>query len=100
MTHSTCPPPQGGTPLARTAALAGFAALSSLFLAACGGDSNSTPPAPPPAITQVPASAAASDSALESFAFNLAQTDTSEPLTLELVPTLPTSETEDPIATP
>ena len=94
MTHSTCPP------LARTAALAGFAALSSLFLAACGGDGNSTPPPPPPAITQVPASAAASDSALEMFAFNLAQNDTAEPLTLELVPTLPTSETEDPIATP
>ena len=101
MIHSTCPPPQGGTPLTRTAALAGVAALSSLFLAACGGDGNSPPPAPPPAaITQVPASAAASDGALESFAFNLPQTETAEPLTLELVPTLPTSETEDPIATP
>jgi hypothetical protein len=38
--------------------------------------------------------------ALESFAFNLPQTEDTEPLTLELVPTLPTSETEDPIATP
>ncbi len=101
MIHSTCPPPQGGTPIGRTAALAGFAALSSLFLAACGGNGDSPPPAPPPAaITQVPASAAASDSALESFAFNLPQTETTEPLTLELVPTLPTSETEDPIVTP
>ena len=33
MTHSTCPPPEGGTTLGRTAALVGVAALSSLFLA-------------------------------------------------------------------
>ena len=32
--------------------------------------------------------------------FNLPQTENTEPLTLELVPTLPTSETEDPIPTP
>jgi hypothetical protein len=101
MTHAHCPPPQGGTAYGRTAALVGVTALSSLFLAACGGDSDSPPPAPPPvAITRVPASAAASDMALESFAFNLPQTEDTEPLTLELVPTLPTSETEDPIATP
>ena len=101
MTISTCPPPEGGTPVGRAAALVGIAALSSLFLAACGGDSDSPPPPPPPvAITQVPASAAASDMALEAFAFNLAPSDTTEPLTLELVPTLPSSETEEPIATP
>ena len=103
MTTSTCPPPEGGSCGARGTALAGLATLASLFLAACGGDGDTPvpPPPPPPAVvTQVPASAAASDMALESFAFNLAQTDTTEPLTLELVPTLPASETEDPIATP
>ena len=104
MTISTCPPPEGGSSAGRTASLIGVSALASLFLAACGGDSDSPAPVPPPpppaAITQVPASAAANDAALESFAFNLPQTDNTEPLTLELVPTLPTSETESPIATP
>jgi hypothetical protein len=102
MTTSTCPPPEGGSSAGRTAALIGVSALASLFLAACGGDSDSPAPpvAPPAAITQVPASAAANDAALEAFAFNLPQTDNTEPLTLELVPTLPTSETEEPIATP
>ena len=101
MTITSCPPPEGGTPAGRTAALVGVSALASLFLAACGGNGDSPPPPPPPApITQVPASAAANDMALESFAFNLAQTDNTEPLTLDLVPTLPSSETEDPIATP
>lgn len=103
MTPSTCPPPEGGSPAGRTATLIGLPVLASLFLAACGGDSNGTPPtpaAPPAAITQVPASAVANDAALEAFAFNLPQTETAEPLTLELVPTLPGSETEDPIATP
>ena len=104
MTISTCPPPEGGSSAGRTASLIGVSALATLFLAACGGDSDSPAPVPPPpppaAITQVPASAAANDAALESFAFNLPQTDNTEPLTLELVPTLPTSETESPIATP
>jgi hypothetical protein len=101
MTFISCPPPEGGCPAGRTAALVGASALASLFLAACGGNGDSTPPPPPAArITQVPASAAASDAALESFAFNLAPTDNTEPLTLELVPTLPASETEDPVATP
>ena len=99
MTITSCPPPEGGFPAGRTAALVGVSALASLFLAACGGDS-SPPPPPPAPVTQVPASAAASDASLESFAFNLAQTDDTEPLTLDLVPTLPSSETEDPIATP
>jgi hypothetical protein len=102
MTQSLCPPPDGGSPAARAASLVGVSALASLFLAACGGDGSSpTPPPPPPAaVTQVPASAAVSDAALESFAFNLPKTDATEPLTLELVPTFPSSETEEPIATP
>ena len=102
MTITSCPPPEGGSPAGRTAALVGVSALASLFLAACGGNSDSPPPPPPPpaAITQVPASAATDDASLESFAFNLPQTENTEPLTLDLVPTLPSSETEDPIATP
>jgi hypothetical protein len=102
MTTSHCPPPEGGPASGRGVALAGIATLASLFLAACGGDgySSTPPPPPPPAITQVPASAAASDLALETFAFNLARTDDTEPLTLELVPTLPSSETDDPVPTP
>jgi hypothetical protein len=101
MTTSTCPPPEGGSPAGRTAALIGVSALAGLFLAACGGDSDNVTPAPPPAaITQVPASAAASDLALETFAFNLPETENTEPLSLALVPTFPTSETEEPIATP
>jgi hypothetical protein len=103
MTTSICPPPEGGSSIGRGASLLGVAALASLFLAACGGDSDSPPPAaapPPAAITQVPASAAANDAALEAFAFKLPETENTEPLTLDLVPTLPTSETDDPIATP
>ena len=103
MTTSTCPPPEGGSSLVRTASLAGVAALASLLLTACGGDSDTPvpPPPPPPApITQVPASAAVSDAALEAFAFNLPETDNTEPLSLALVPTLPSSETEEPIPTP
>jgi hypothetical protein len=105
MTLSPCPPPEGGSSAGRAVALAGVTVLASLFLAACGGDSDMPlppppPPAPPAAVTQVPASAAASDMALEQFAFNLAQTDDTEPLTLDLVPTFPTSENEEPIPTP
>jgi hypothetical protein len=93
MTNSPCPSP------GRTSVLVGVTALASLFLAACGGDSAS--PVPPPApVTQVPASAAASDMALEAFAFNLPETENTEPLALDLVPTFPSSETEEPIATP
>jgi hypothetical protein len=105
MTTSTCPPPEGGSSAGRTASLIGVTALASLFLAACGGDSDSPAPVPPPppppaAVTQVPASAAATDASLEAFAFNLPQTENTEPLSLDLVPTFPTSETESPIATP
>ena len=105
MTTSTCPPPEGGSSVGRTASLIGVTALASLFLAACGGDSDSPAPMPPPppppaAVTQVPASAAATDASLEAFAFNLPETENTEPLSLDLVPTFPTSETESPIATP
>lgn len=101
MTTSTCPPPEGGSSVGRTAALAGVSALASLFLAACGGDSDSPVSPPPAAVTQFPASAAASTTALESYAFNLPQTEDTEPLSLALLPAdLPTSETDEPIPTP
>jgi len=81
------------------AALAASVAAGGL-LAGCGGDS--TPPAPPPpaASNELPASAVASDSALVAFAIALAPSEMAEPLLLDQVSTLPTSETEEPIALP
>ena len=81
------------------AALAASVAAGSL-VAGCGGDSDATPPPPPPpaAMTEVPASAAASDAALEAFAIALAPTETGDPLLLDNITTLPSSETEEPIA--
>ena len=122
MTTTSCPPPEGGSRVAdggstvadggrrvaRTAAMIGVAALASLFLAACGGDSDNpvptpSPPAPAPAPTasdEVPASAAATDASLEAYALGLPLSDTTEPLKLDNVPTFPSSETEEPIAVP
>ncbi len=81
------------------AALAASVAAGGL-VAGCGGDSDATPPPPPPpvAMTEVPASAAASDAALEAFAIALAPTETGDPLLLDNITTLPSSETEEPIA--
>jgi ABC-type glycerol-3-phosphate transport system substrate-binding protein len=78
------------------AALAASLAAGGL-LAGCGGD-DSSPMPPPVAADQAPASAAASDTALEAFAIAQAPSETAEPLKLDLVPTLPASETEEPIA--
>jgi len=95
-----CPAP------ARASALraAGASVLAGLFLAACGGDYDSPPPSPPPPppppITQVPASAAADDASWEAFAIGQPPTEDTEPLTLELITTVPSSETEEPIALP
>lgn len=108
MTTTSCPPPKGEPSFGRTAALIGVSALASLFLAACGGDSDNPVPAPPPpapapapvASDEVPASAAASDASLESYAFGLALSDTTEPLKLDLVPTFPSNEDKEPIALP
>jgi len=78
------------------AALAASLAAGGL-LAGCGG--NDAAPMPPPvAADQVPASAAASDTALEAFAIAQAPSETAEPLKLDLVSTLPASETDEPIA--
>jgi hypothetical protein len=78
------------------AALAAWLAASGL-LAGCGGD-DATPVPPPVAADQVPASAVASDTALEAFAIAQAPAETAEPLKLDLVSTFPASETEEPIA--
>ena len=78
------------------AALAAVLAASGL-LAGCGGD-DSTPTKPPVAADQVPTSATASDTALEAFAIAQAPSETAEPLKLDLVSTLPASETDEPIA--
>ncbi len=112
MTSLNCPPPSGAdidvsrardaSAVARTAALIGASALAGLFLAACGGggDGFLPPPPPPVPITQVPASAAESSASLEAFALSQPASETEDSLTLELVPTFPTSEVEDPIILP
>ena len=100
MTTRPCPSPAG----AATRRAIGASALAGLFLAACGGDggygSPPPPPPPPPPMTQVPASAAADDASWEAFAIAQAPTETAEPLTLELVATVPGGETEEPIVLP
>jgi hypothetical protein len=107
MTTTLYPPPQDGSDAPRGArpagagvvralALIGASAGVALALSACGGnDDDNNQPA-----TQVPASAAQSDAALEAFAISQPQSETAEPLALDNVPTLPSSETEDPIAVP
>jgi len=87
------------TRLSVLAALIASVAAGGL-LAACGGDS--APPAPPPpaASNELPASAVASDSALVAFAVALAPSETAQPLLLDQVSALPTSETEEPVALP
>lgn len=87
------------TRLPLLAALATSVAAGSL-LAGCGGDSPPPAPPPPAASNELPASAVASDSALVAFAIALAPSERAEPLLLDQVSTLPTSETEEPIALP
>ena len=101
MTTRPCPAPAG----AGTSRAIGASVLVGLFLAACGGDGGygsppPPPPPPPPPMTQVPASAAADDASWEAFAIAQAPTEDTEPLTLELVATVPSSETEEPIVLP
>jgi hypothetical protein len=89
----------------RRAALAGAGLLAALLLAACGGGgADAMPPAPPTAqpsdTDQVPASAAVSSSAWEAFAIAQAPSETTEPLKLDRIASVPTSETEAPIVLP
>jgi hypothetical protein len=92
-------------PSARATAHAA-AALAGLFLAACGGGGPDMPPAPPPApapaplAAQLPASAAATIASWEAFAIAQAPNDRIEPLRLDLVTSVPTSETASPIVLP
>ena len=81
------------------AALAASVAAGGL-LAGCGGDSTPPPPPPPAASNELPASAVASDSALVAFAIAQAPSEMAEPLMLDQVSTLPTSETEEPVTLP
>jgi hypothetical protein len=82
-------------------------ALAGLFLAACGGGGGAPPapapePPPPPAPTaaQVPVSAAASIEAWEAFAIAQSPDDRSEPMRLDLIASVPTSETASPVVLP
>ena len=84
------------TRLSLLAALSASVAAGGL-LAGCGGDSSPPPPPPPAASNELPASALVSDSALEAFAIAQAPSETADPLLLDNVTTLPTSETEEPI---
>lgn len=79
------------------AALAASVAAGGL-VAGCGGDSSPPAPPPPPVSNEVPASAAATDASFEAFAIGQAPSETAEPLLLDNITTLPTSETEEPIA--
>jgi len=86
----------------RLAALAGAAALGALILAGCGGgggDDGAMPPAAAPSdVGQVPASAAASTASWEAFAIAQAPNDRIQPLRLDRIASVPTSEIEEPIA--
>jgi hypothetical protein len=64
-------------------------------LAACGGDPSYVAT---PALTEVPASAAASPAAYTEFAQQQAADDTGEPLSLDSFAMAPTSESDDPVA--
>jgi len=95
MTSTPCPRPTAvPSPAGRA-----LGVLAALFLAACGGGGGGdTAPPPPPPMTEVPASAANDDASWEAFAIAQAATETGEPLQLDLVATVPSSETEEPIA--
>jgi hypothetical protein len=107
-----CPSAPGAAPAvahegrARPARAGVFAAsaLAGLFLAACGGGGAPPAPAPgpPPAPTaaQVPVSAAASIEAWEAFTIAQAPDDRSEPMRLDLIASVPTSETASPVVLP
>ena len=86
------------------ATLAGAAVLGTLLLAGCGGGGgdDAAPAAPPPVTPsdagQVPASAAATTPSSEAYAIAQAPNDRIQPLRLDHITSVPTSETEEPIA--
>ena len=68
-------------------------ALLAAGLSACGGiDSSAVTP-----VTQVPESAAASPQAFAEYVRDLPPSDTTEPLSLDLIATAPSSEADDQI---
>ena len=75
---------------------AGAALATALLLAACGGGGGDAPPAEDPSL--VPTSATSSTSAWFKFVSALAPSDSAEALLLTGVGTLPTSESEEPMA--
>ena len=98
-------PPRALARARRLAALAGAGTLAALLLAACGGGGGgdaAMPPAPPAEAPtdagQVPASAAATTASWEAFAIAQVPNDRIQPLRLDRITSVPTSETEEPIA--
>jgi hypothetical protein len=75
----------------------GTACVGAALLAACGGGGSGSD-APAPEETAVPASAAATPAAYTEYAaarVNLAS-DSGEPLSLDAITSVPTSETDEP----
>jgi len=88
------------------AARAGAVLLPALFLAACGGGGGDAPPSPAPAPppssspTEVPISATVDVASWVAFAMAQAPNDSIEPLTLDRIDSVPTSESDEPIVVP
>ena len=107
MTTKTCPSARSRAESLASPRLALLAATGAvaLLLAACGGgggggDAMATtpPPATPSDVGPVPASAAATTASWEAFAIAQVPDDRIQPLRLDRIASVPTSETEAPIA--
>ena len=96
MTTITRPCPAPGVrsaPARSTLAAASSTVLAALFLAACGGGGSTATPAPPPGPQEAPLSAAATIDTWEAYAASLVPSETAVPVLLDLIDTVPTSET-------
>lgn len=98
----TRPCPEPAVRAGTTLAASGMSLLAALFLTACGGGGGGMPPAPPPppAADELPLSATANVDSWEAYAVSLAPSETAQPLKLDLVTSVPTSETASPVALP
>ena len=76
----------------KTTSLFMITALLAAGLSACGGTDSSVTP-----VTQVPAAAADSAQAYAEYVRDLPASDSTEPLSLDLIATAPTSEADDQI---
>ena len=76
----------------------GIALAGAALLTACGGGGGSGDDAPAPDDTAVPASAAATPAAYTEYAAARvnAASDSGEPLSLDAITSVPTSETDEP----